>query len=96
MLKRNFHINVNGKFGTSCLVTLYRCMQLLYNRFLVHKSCQPTTHLHVPGRQPRHPLEDDGAEGPGVGEEGRPLAAHHDLGRLGGDSIRKISARVLS
>ena len=27
-------------------------------------------------------LEEDGAEGPCVGEEGGPLAAHHHLGRL--------------
>ena len=38
--------------------------------------------LHVPRRQPRHPLEDDGAEGPGVGEERGPLAADHHLRRL--------------
>ena len=38
--------------------------------------------LHVPRRRPRHPLEDDRAEGPRVGEEGGPLAADHDLRRL--------------
>ena len=27
MLKRNFHINVNGRFGTRCWVTLYICWQ---------------------------------------------------------------------
>ena len=42
----------------------------------------PCPHLHVPRRQPRHPLEDDRAQRPRVGEECGPLAADHDLGRL--------------
>ena len=48
---------------------------------LIH--CPPARpHLHVPRRQPRHPLEDDRAQRPRVGEESGPLAADHHLGRL--------------
>ena len=50
-------------------------------RYSLNLSKSPAN-LHVPRRQPRHPLEDDGAEGPGVGEERGPLAADHHLRRL--------------